>query len=278
MGNVINFFTPLYLLGIYGIVRFFSRSRDDLKKDKINWSPLEAVSITLAIYFVAQLAGSLLVYAIPLARGWSSSQVNDWTDNSVWGQFILIALIEAFSVWFLYLFLKKRQATFKTIGLKRRPNWRDAGYVLLGFGIYFVLFVIASTAAKDVFPHLNVGQQQQIGFSGAHQLQLVPVFLSLVVLPPVVEELLVRGFLYSGLKKGLPKVWAVLVTSGLFAIAHLQAGSGEPLLWIAAIDTFTLSLVLIYLKEKTGSLWASMGLHMLKNFVAFLALFVFHVL
>jgi membrane protease YdiL (CAAX protease family) len=60
----------------------------------------------------------------------------------------------------------------------------------------------------------------------------------------------------------------------LFAVAHLQFGSGAPLLWIAAIDTFVLSLFLIYLKDKTDSLWAPILLHMLKNFIAFMALFV----
>jgi membrane protease YdiL (CAAX protease family) len=36
-------------------------------------------------------------------------------------------------------------------------------------------------------------------------------------------------------------------------------------------------MVLAYLREKTGSLWPPIGLHALKNFVAFMALFVFKV-
>ncbi len=87
---------------------------------------------------------------------------------------------------------------------------------------------------------------------------------------------MVRGFLYGSLKKQWPKIYAVLCTSALFAIAHLQFGSGAPLLWVAAIDTFILSLVLIYLRDKTGSLAASIMLHMLKNSLAFVALFLLH--
>jgi membrane protease YdiL (CAAX protease family) len=49
------------------------------------------------------------------------------------------------------------------------------------------------------------------------------------------------------------------------------------LLYIAGLDTFILSLFLIYLREKTDGLWASMALHALKNGVAFVALFVLHV-
>lgn len=271
----ITWATPLYFLAIYGLVRYFAKPKDETGKGKVNWTWYEAVGVTLAIYFTAQFLGALIVYAIPLLRGWDSKQLTNWTDNSVGGQFALIAVIEALTLWFLFVFLKRRGASFKTIGLKRRPKWLDAGYVLLGFGVYFVGYAVLISVVKSAVPHLDLNQQQQIGFSNAAGVALVPVFISLVLLPPLVEELLVRGFLYSGLKKGLPKVWAVLGTSVLFAIAHLQAGSGAPLLWVAAIDTFTLSLVLIYLREKTGSLWASIGLHMLKNGVAFLALFIF---
>jgi membrane protease YdiL (CAAX protease family) len=75
----------------------------------------------------------------------------------------------------------------------------------------------------------------------------------------------------------MPVLSAALLTSAIFAAAHLpEGGSGGPL-YIAAIDTFILSLVLIYLRIKTGNLWASITLHALKNGVAFVALFVLHV-
>jgi hypothetical protein len=263
-------------MAIYGIVCFFAKP-PKTAKNKVSWTWYEAIGITLAIYFVAQFIGALLISVVPLVQGWDSARINDWIDNSTVVQFVLIAVIEALTVWFLYTFLKRRGANFQTIGLKRRPKWLDLGYVLLGFAVYFGLYVAVVTVAKNIIPDLNLDQQQQIGFDDTRGIQLGLVFLSLVVFPPVVEELLVRGFLYTGLKKQLPKIWAVLVASGLFAIAHLQAGSGESLLWVAAIDTFVLSLVLIYLRDRTGSLWASIGLHMLKNSVAFFALFVFHV-
>jgi membrane protease YdiL (CAAX protease family) len=91
-----------------------------------------------------------------------------------------------------------------------------------------------------------------------------------------VEEILFRGFLYSGLKKSLPKIWAVLLTCTIFAAPHLLEGGSSGLLWVAGIDTFILSLVLIWLREKTGRLYASMGLHALKNFIAFASLFLLH--
>ncbi|HSX44444.1 MAG TPA: CPBP family intramembrane glutamic endopeptidase [Candidatus Saccharimonadales bacterium] len=217
-----------------------------------------------------------MAYFYPLVRGWSATQATDWIQNNSYGQFMTILFVESISVWLLYIFLKRRQANFDTIGLKRRPKWSDLAYVLMGFAGYLLLYIVILGIVKNLQPHLNVDQQQDLGFNNPTHIQLPLVFVSLVLLPPIAEELLMRGFLYSGLKKGLPVIWAVLITSGLFGIAHLEPGSGEPLLWVAAIDTFVLSLVLIYLREKTGSLWASIGLHMLKNLIAFLSLFVFH--
>jgi membrane protease YdiL (CAAX protease family) len=60
----------------------------------------------------------------------------------------------------------------------------------------------------------------------------------------------------------------------LFASAHLDEGGSAGPLYVGAVDTFILSLSLIYLREKTNNLWASMTLHACKNGFAFVALFI----
>ena len=58
-------------------------------------------------------------------------------------------------------------------------------------------------------------------------------------------------------------------------LPHLfESSSG--ILWVAGLDTFILSMVLVFVREKTDSLYASMGIHMVKNFLAFASLFLFH--
>lgn len=272
----INWATPLILLAIYGLVRYFARP-NPIKTNKISWTPLESVAITLAIYFGGQFIGALLIYAFPLLFGRDQQIVTNWLDNNAYGEFLLVAAVETVTFFLLLRFLKKRGASLKTIGLKNKPRFSDIGWVLIGFAIYFIVYLFLLYILKAVLPRVDTNQQQIIGFNEASGAQLPFVFVSLAVLPPIVEELMVRGFLYSGLKKGLPIIWAALITSVLFATAHLQAGNGKPLLWTAALDTFVLSFVLIYLREKTNSLWACIGLHMLKNTIAFLSLFVFHI-
>jgi membrane protease YdiL (CAAX protease family) len=133
------------------------------------------------------------------------------------------------------------------------------------------------SVAKVLIPSLNVEQQQQLGFQPTtSHIGLILTFISLVVLPPLVEEFIMRGFLFTSLLRRLKVVPSIVITSIIFASAHLQFGSDAPLLWVAAIDTFMLSLVLCYMRYKTGSLWPGIFLHALKNCVAFLSIFIFH--
>jgi len=90
-----------------------------------------------------------------------------------------------------------------------------------------------------------------------------------VVLPPLGEETLIRGYLYSGLRQTWRFLPALVITSLMFGLAHLEFGSGGPLVWAAAIDTAILSIVLCYLREKSGALYAGILVHMMNNLIAF---------
>lgn len=249
----------------------------EIIKDKpAFWAPIQTLFLTVAVYLSSQVAASFIILTVPLLFGVTNASLEQWLDGSV-GQFFFILLVEGAVLLLLWRLLRVKKRSFKDIGMIR-PKFGDLGMAVMGFGIYFLLYVVIAVLAKAIFPSINFEQEQQVGFETARaNWELILVFFSLVIMPPVVEEILARGFLYTGLKTKWPKWLAVIVTSAMFAIAHLQFGSGAPLLWVAAIDTFILSLVLIYLREKTGSLGAPIALHMLKNFIAFMLLFVFKV-
>ncbi len=243
----------------------------------VPWPWGVGVAFIIVIFYASQFFGGMLVSIYPILKHWSHADAVSWLNNSVDAQFFFILAAEAFSIGAIYLFLKRYNLGFRIIGL-RRPQWRDLLYGLGAVPVYYVIYLLTVGVVSHLVPSLNVNQSQDIGFTNVHgAAQLFVTFLSLVILPPLTEEIMVRGFLYSSLKKGLPSIAAVIVTSAIFASAHLQEGGAAGLLYIAALDTFVLSLVLIYLREKTGALWASMTLHAFKNGVAFLALFVLHV-
>ncbi len=266
--------TPIYIIGLYGLIRFFSSKPNDSKL-KLNWSPFESVAVTVFTYFAGQIAAGLVIISVPSFMGWNEPRIQNWIESNSYAQFGISLLATVFVLGLLARFLKSRNTPPKLIGLSDRPVWGDVTRAFLAYGGYFVTYIAALTIIKILIPTINLDQKQQIGFDNVTNLQLPIVFISLVILPPIMEEIVMRGFLYTGLRQRLTKISAALITSVLFAIAHLQAGSGAALLWVAAIDTFILSLILVYLREKTGKLWAPIFLHGLKNLVAFLTLFVF---
>ncbi len=248
-------------------------------KPAVTWGPVAAVLVTLGVFFGGQITGIvLLVAALSIINGSTFDAVLNTVSSTSTGtiyQFFSVVLVEAVTLGLLFSFLRARRASFATLGLKGF-RFTDLLRAVAGYGVYFIVYLLAALLAKGLFPSLNFEQEQEIGFSTAiNGLGLVPIFISLVVLPPVVEEILVRGFLYTGLRTKFKPILSVLVTSVLFAIAHLQWGAGAPLLWVAAIDTFVLSVVLCYLRETTGRLAAPIMLHAIKNGIAFAALFVF---
>jgi membrane protease YdiL (CAAX protease family) len=245
------------------------------QKKMLPWSPLIAVVIVIATYFGAQYGGAILLVAGGMATGMDVNETVDWLSQSTFAQFLNSVVVYGMMAFALYLFIRRYKTPFRALGWVR-PRLKDVGIALLGVMPYFLAYFLLLTLATNIFPALDVEQEQELGFDTNNQtaVGLALTFISLVVLPPIVEELVVRGFLFTSFLKRFRFLIAALCTSVVFAAAHLQFGGDAPLLWVAAIDTFALSMVLCYMRYKTGSLWAGIFLHAMKNGVAFTVLFL----
>jgi hypothetical protein len=254
-----------------------SKTPTDLSESEnstsVTWGAWSAIFVALGVFLLAQVIAAQLISIYPLLEHWSKQAAVNWINNSVSGQFFYYLIAETLTVTAIIWFIRWRKGNLAAIGLKH-PKLKDIPYALLGLIVYLPVLIVAVVIFKGIFHGLNLSQQQAIGFSSSTTgWPLLLVFISLVVLPPIAEEIMFRGFVYSGLKRSLPKFWAVILTCGVFAAPHLLESVGSGPLWVAGIDTFVLSLVLIWLREKTGRLYASMGLHGLKNFIAFIQLY-----
>jgi membrane protease YdiL (CAAX protease family) len=162
---------------------------------------------------------------------------------------------------------RKSRVSLADLGLSRLPVWQDIALAIAGFVVYvFASGVLISLVTKFV-PGFNVDQAQEVGFDHLGRgYEYVLAFLTLVVVAPVAEEVLMRGYLYGKLRRVIPIVGAMVVTAILFAALHLQ--------WNVAIDVFALSLVLTSLREVSDNIWAGILVHMMKNGLAFYLLFI----
>lgn len=224
--------------------------------------PLSALALVILSFILSQFALAVLLQLWASVVGKNVQSVLD--DASIGVQLLLSVLVYVFIAGILFWFMRCSGKNFKDLGFKK-PQAKIIAYVLSGFAIYFVGLLVVQSVVMRIFPSYNIDQAQETGYENVQGIaQIVLAFAGLVIIPPIVEEFIFRGFLYQSLTSKWPKKWAAVITSALFALAHGQ--------WNVAVDTFILSLVLIYLLEKTQNIWASIGLHALKNSIAFLFL------
>ena len=247
------------------------KSTDSIKR------PVLLVVLTLLVFFLSQIIAVivLVIYKQIIGHG-SSSQINNWITSSIYAQFFYVLIAETINLLFVFVYFKKFKISFSVIGI-RPAKLSDLFYALIVFPVYYGGYFLVVLFITFFYKGLNVNQVQQIGFNHVAGIsEIILSFIALVVLPPITEEILVRGVIYSSLKQKISPILSVLLTSALFASAHLPEGGKSGLLWIGAIDTFVLSIFLIFLREKTNGLISSMILHALKNGVAFYYLFLLH--
>lgn len=230
--------------------------------------PWRVVITTLVIFVGSQILAAILVERVIAVVG-SGTNPNGSLSQSAPAQFFYVLLAEAGAIWLVLQVLKRRGMGLARIGLGRQPRFTDIIRGLLGFAVFFGLLIVVNLLLALIFPDLD-SQSQDVGFNVLNSsLDQILALIALVIFPPLGEEILVRGYLYSGLRSRWRFLPAMLVTSVLFGFAHLQLGSGAAVLWAAGVDTFVLSLVLVYLRENTGALYAGMLVHALNNLIAF---------
>lgn len=155
----------------------------------------------------------------------------------------------------------------KHVGLARHLTPKDIGLALLGYLPYLASSTLLVVVITLLVPGFDAEQAQELGFDSlANNLEFVLAFIALVILAPIAEEVLFRGYLFGALRGMISFIPATLIVSALFGLVHGQ--------WNVALDTFVLSLVLCWLREYTGTIWAPIALHMVKNGLAFTLLFV----
>jgi len=164
------------------------------------------------------------------------------------------------------IFKKIKPASRESLGLSGLPTWTDIGLSPVGY-VVSILLAMGLTAVFNLFPWFNANEAQNLGYSpymmGGER---VVAFILLVVIAPIAEEIVFRGFLYGKLRIAAPKWLAILIISFLFGLIHFQ--------WNVGISVFAMSVVSCTLREITGTIYAGTLVHMINNGVAFFLVYV----
>lgn len=146
----------------------------------------------------------------------------------------------------------------------RRVPWNRIGFggfdaVTMGMGCSLLIgayvFIILHNLLLFALGVDTQGQAIQDLFSELDT--AVWFFFVGAIVAPLVEEIFFRGFLFQGFRQRYGWVAAMLISSAIFAAAHLDP--------VALIPTFLLGAVLAYVYHRSNSVWPGVILHFLVN-------------
>lgn len=169
-------------------------------------------------------------------------------------------LISIILCMLVYLVLLTGKTHFK-INLFQNISFQG---ILLAAGcailFYFVLDKGLDPVFEKMFPSSEGDYQQMLkSLSSAPVIGLIRVCL----LAPVIEEILIRGFLLDGLSRSYGNVIALLVSAFFFALLHFNM--------VQTLSAFICGVLLGLLYLHTGSIFCCILAHIGYNLISYIA-------
>lgn len=169
----------------------------------------------------------------------------------------LSAIVTLFVIFaMIWLLIKINKANFGEFMAIRPFRWR---YLF----IFSILLFLLNLIIDGVTTWLD---REPMQFMDALILTANPLWLlilAVIVIVPIYEELIFRGFMWSGLVGTKLGVWGTaILTSVVFAVIHVQYG------WVELLGIFALAMLFSYARLLSGSLLLPIILHIFNNGLA----------
>ena len=161
--------------------------------------------------------------------------------------------------------LLTEKSTRDSLGLTGLPTWTDLGLAPIAL-IAALIVGYVLLAVFSFFPWFNAEQTQEIGYSTTIiGIDRIFAFVAICIIAPIAEELIFRGWLYGKQRLKTSAIFAIIFNAAFFGLMHGQ--------WNVALSVGAMGAAACLLREITGTIYAGILLHILKNTIAFLLLF-----
>ena len=237
-----------------------------MKKDmKIRiWGFLEALAFCGIYYTAAYIARFLmhLFYAVYFAV---SNYINhevfdgvrfmDEINRSIAASRVeLVILADVLMILLCAIVIYARGGKFKKyIGLERPGFLQMIGAFIAGAAIWYLSINVLSDLLAGSTALENYGRH----VGKLHQAHPLVSFTLTVIIAPVTEELMFRGALFNSITRFLNKPMAVIITSLMFAIAHIDP--------VQMGYAFVLGVMLSFIRAETGKIYPCIAMHFAFN-------------
>lgn len=277
--HLIAFFSFLIIAGLSCLVAWSLGLFCFPKKNSIHYSlswPQVVFSFIILIA-VEILAAPLLYYSWIYFKEGKLPDFAPHKLNLIQQGWLHVFAILITGVALLFYYFSLNQAT-------RRSIWGvDKNFILnfiIGSLVWLVAYPIVTACGQLIamailFIH-DGPHADQVAVKHLKNIMDSPILfyvtvMEVIMIVPMIEELIFRGFLQNFLKEKFGVAKAILMTSIVFALFHFSVGQGIDNIELIA-SLFILSCFLGFIRERQQSLWASIGLHSTFNAISILFL------
>ncbi|MDD5686948.1 MAG: type II CAAX endopeptidase family protein [Elusimicrobia bacterium] len=247
-------FIVFYLVFIAIVISSFLKFIKELKKQE-----LSEVGVAAPWNLMMTLRIVLILFAIELAIYITGryGYFKIFGKNSYFDHINLFVTYIVQGPLLIYIMkIRKSFSIREYIGLKI-PTKKESLKWSLTFGIIIAVFYIIEIIIKRPF-----ASQYLVDLYKTSRSPLL-LFIVVVIMAPIYEEIVFRGFLFEGIRYSRLKiVGAIIITSLIWASLHLQYGLYE------IVTIFLMGLLFGFCRFKTGSIYLTIFLHMLVNLEA----------
>ena len=186
------------------------------------------------------------------------------SDGNVAASFVLDLVGVVLGLLLVAGFIRHYGVSWQTLGWHKVGLFKTLGYLIGIMVIFLILAQVALIVVELLVPGFNANQPQTNEFTKGISTHRNLALIALVLLPPIFEETIFRGFIFPALSKRTGVIGGAILSSIIFGAAH-----GQPNLFVY---TSILGLLLCFMYFKLRSIIPGILLHMLNNYLAFLAL------
>ncbi len=215
-------------------------------------------AFTVLILVVQVLAGVLAMIPILIWKRPSLSELDEVTAR---GDFFALAATLGSLAWMASLaviWFYPGLSVKEHFGLGR-IRWKATVF----WSLVFVAFMLGSDMLRELGDVPVVPRQTLQVWQSVSPWMMPVLIFAIVVLAPLGEEFMFRGFVFEGYRRSSAGVIvAVLLSSLLWAGLHLQYR------WYDIVALFFMGCLLCVVRLRCGSVWVCVFLHALNNMVA----------
>ena len=201
----------------------------------------------------------------------AESKIENLEELQVTAGLVLVSSIALLSIGgIIPLILFWRTNLIEFFGL-RWLRWKSIFWIMPAF-VFAMMIILAILAACgwQTWVQDSLGAKPQEAVTLVRETSdvelLVAMAVSAIIIAPIAEELILRGYLYPVVKRFTDRWFASIFSGVFFGVIHFNV-MGLPMLALMGI-------ILAVIYEKSGSLWVPIGCHAAFNATQFVLILI----